>query len=249
MMAVTSRPEFAHPPLKRVAFNIFTSEEQFPWWPRTDWLLEGDQDWAVATGILEGEERELWVPGRGGVIRHRVAPVSLLLERTHFCFEWSDDDGPYPRYEALRDLLVPLLSRWPDRDVTPSDGSFYWWQLKYHNEFPVSAEWQGRTAAEFSPVLPTASRVRVSLGTPYHSSLGWKIESQQMHLSVTAEELPGDDESEARFLLTLTATGDPDSLGSLLQRFDAARDVIVRTFEEITTPAAHAYWGLKKRTR
>jgi uncharacterized protein (TIGR04255 family) len=181
----------------------------------------------------------------------------LQVQPDRFTANWrrTAAETPYPRYRELRQEYEQLLSAFveavhPEEEVVPD-----WCEVTYVNH--ILGE-PGGTAPELSEIT---NLVR----DPADTSVLPELEDVQLieRFLIRAEDEPREPTGRLHIAaapairtldqvplqqLTLTARGkaSDSDIASGLAFLDRGRNLIVRGFREITTPAMHERWGLQE---
>ena len=187
------------------------------------------------------QPRFLFVSGDGSQL--------LQLQRDRLFFNWRkrEDGAAYPRYPFVREKLrayLQLLSDWANRNslgqITPTQC-----EAVYVNRIPVTdAAGKECGLSHFFPWLE-GLRGRTEDGTfmfrrRLHDESGAPIARLVCDLRYGTDAAGN---REAQLLLLVRGRPQEQSIDSCLDLIDAEREVIVRTFTEITADSAHAIWG------
>jgi hypothetical protein len=244
----TSLPEYAHPPIVAATLGVFfraplelgsTTLAEFQQRLGPEWVGEWT---AVTAATVSPNECGLLAAGQQlqNVLGDRILRVSPL----HFGFTWlGTADGRYPRYENLRDGFLAVWDLWLDRNAAAGQPGK--WGVSYLNQIPQGTVWQ--TTADFSffklnPSPPWAERLGMArwmlqlADLPDGLTVDWSLD-------VRSGQMPC---IWLRLLATGAIAAEP---GSLLDGMDSGRVAIVQSFSELVSPAANAYWGLRRREK
>ncbi len=176
----------------------------------------------------------------------------IQLQRDRFIHNWrkTAGQGPYPRYEAIRD---EFQDRWKAFDAFAQDEGLgtpkvTQVELTYVNHIEQGTCWEtmGDAVALFTPLAASSADGVL----PEPESLSWgghfRLPDELGRLHVTLEPVWRGQDAKAALRMTLTARGPVSDGGDVLRWFDEARTWVVNGFTELTTPAAHEHW---ERTR
>lgn len=173
---------------------------------------------------------------------------ALHLSAQGFGFGWLGHSGErYPRYEAVRDGFVAVLDL--VRDVVQlRKGTFslQTWSVHYLNRIPCGTVWS--TADDWSFFALWRPETLKSLGVDAVGAQGrWELplEGKRGRLTIQFrhDEVPSN--GVCSVWIELTASGHvDDSESSLFDGLDFGREVIVRSFNELVSADAKAYWDV-----
>ena len=178
----------------------------------------------------------------------------IQVQPDRFAFNWRKEppEAPYPRYEHLRSEFIAAYAAFLDtvqaggRNLRPN-----WCEITYINPIPPPAEDTAR--ADLSSILK-----RVSPDTPRSlpniedTTLSERYllyrgdePMGRFHISATPAVRTGD--LTPVYVLNLVARGLAESadLTGIVSFMDKGRELIVKSFAEMTTPAMHKRWGLQ----
>lgn len=178
------------------------------------------------------------------------AMIQLQNGRLHYNWIGRRDGEPYPRYATIRprfhrayEALCDFLRAEGLDAPQPNQ-----WEITYVNHIPKGTVWNDpRDWAQLLVGLPGCwsepSAVRLeSIGGTWHFEI--PPQRGRLHVDVRHAKLLQDPPAEV-LRLTLTARGPVAEETSLGAGLDLGRIAIVSTFRDITSPAAHQYWGLQ----
>lgn len=251
----TMLPEYAHPPL--VAATLGVSFSKQTWCDITPSLLEHFQqrlgaEWIGQWGYVEGSElnheTDFGLINWGHELRNILGDRIIRLGAHHFGFTWfGTDHARYPRYENLRDGFVAAWDLWteiqPEFERTPA-----YWGVRYLNHIPQGTVWHSprdwaffRLLSGVADLAERVTSVRTSLKVPdlpNELDVNWTFDNGS------------NDSSTPCIWFRLTAKGPAEhDVTSILDGMDAGRAAIVQTFGDLMSPAANAYWGLRRREK
>ena len=175
----------------------------------------------------------------------------LQIQNDRFIHNWRRvvPDAPYPRYESVRDEFATRLEQFSTFASAEQLGSLDVLQaeVNYVNEIVAGDVWAeakdlGRAFTMWKPSDVAALRkpedVRVVERHRVQTTDGAPA---RLYISLTPRATV---DGEAAVLLTLTVRGrPPEGTDGIFRFFDFGRDLIVRTFADVTTPDMHAVWG------
>jgi hypothetical protein len=245
-------PHYEHPPLVEVVLGI-------------RWSLAGAVDERAAAGLLErlgpGWQRTRNDPPTHSTVaqswsRPGVALQSVLGEqRLEICaegfeFAWNGRQGDvYPHYEAVRDGFVVALDAWNDwlACTRASEPVICGWKVAYLNCIPQGTVWSDLGDCGFFRLLsPTPAGLPHLERCEGHWLFALDRYDAQLACDLSTTSGTARD-PRACLWLRLTATGAPgEEEGALLEGLDFGRTTIVRTFRQLMSPAANAYWELAR---
>lgn len=172
----------------------------------------------------------------------------IQLQNSKFLYNWRRRLGEYPSFKSTCPEFIRLLSVFEtflkdaDLDSTPYDQ----WEVTYFNQIPKGPLWQSRS--DWRNVLPgLLDRIHPESGVAQEPTGEWRFEIPphrgRIHISVQHIKIESGGEALS---LNMTARG-PIAAGDgdrdLLSGLNLGHEMIVRTFWDITSPAAHAHWG------
>lgn len=184
-------------------------------------------------------------------IRNAARDAMIQLQNGRFHYNWlGAGQHEYTRYKNIRpkfdeklDVLRAFLREEALGELLPDQ-----WEITYVNHMPKGTVWN--TPADWPRLLvglpgtwsdPRAVRLE-SFGGEWH----FEIEPRRgrLHVHLSHVRVPAPDHGE-QLRLTLTARGPATNIESMREGLHLGRRAIVLTFKDITSPEAHAYWGLK----
>lgn len=182
----------------------------------------------------------------------------VQVQADRLMFNWRQVQGneEYPRYETLCPEFVRLLALFVESLPDGVDAKPAWCELQYINPVPVADDapgTHGQLAYIMNRLVPDPPRGALPEVEDTQLQQRFRICGEDGaptgRLYVTA--VPGLRQSDLRpaYILTLLARGRPESDNlpdGVVAFLDRAHDLIVRGFVEVTTPEAHAEWGLKE---
>lgn len=251
-----SLPEYAHPPLVAATLGVMYHNRagnddaaltQFQQALGAEWLGR----WTKVQHSFDTVDMGL--TSFGQELSNVLGDRRLRISEHHFDFTWSGaEEGRYPRYENLRDGFVAAWDAWSQAQ-RPAVETPLRWGVSYLNRIPQGTVWHTPADWSFFRLLASQANV-VSDHLPRRFSARWKYDLAEIQgvlgieLSLHAESPT----SETPCLwLKLTASGPAQQIDSmdLLDGMDSGRAVIVKTFSDLLSPAANAYWGLRRREK
>lgn len=175
----------------------------------------------------------------------------LQIQNDRFVHNWRrmTAGSPYPRYETVRDEFSTRLEAFRSFVVGERLGTLDVVQaeVNYVNQLVAGDVWDRPGNLDRAVTMWKASDA-TALRNPEEVRVveRHRVESKdgtaaRLYISLTPQaSIAG----KAAVLLTLTVRGRPaEGTGGLLEFFDFGRELIVRTFADVTTPAMHATWG------
>lgn len=212
---------------------------------------------------------ETFGPGDSKIVNHRIQFVEAVLsprffftaadgseliqlQRDRLFFNWrqTDKGEAYPRYSHVKDRLARHLQHlqdWAEKgnlgEVQPTQC-----EAAYVNRIPLTDAEGG--ACGLSHVFPWLSGLtgmtengQFAFRRRLHDEAGEPVARLLFNLRYGTDE-----EGQREAQLTLLVRGKPQdtSIMSCLDFISAAREVIVHTFTEITSDAAHKIWKRKQ---
>lgn len=188
-------------------------------------------------------------------IRNGAADRMIQVQNGRLHYNWlGKTGGPYPRYQAVKPEFDDVLRRFKEfladenlKELRPNQ-----WEVTYVNHLPKGTVW--RSPNDWRNVLvgvpgpgPDAGFVRLeSFGGECHFEIEPKL--GRLHIRAGHARI-GSEATEEILLLTLTARGpvsaQADEGLTLDGGLDLGREAIVKTFGEITSESAQAFWGLR----
>lgn len=246
-----SLPEYAHPPLVAATLGVYYGDGPEEISPEV--LAEFQQRlgpewigrWKDMTTEIENVEKDFgfdhWAEQLTNILQDRVIRVSNDI----LSFTWlGTADARYPRYENVRDGFVAAWDVWSSLPQLAGN-SAYSWAVSYLNRIPQGNVWQTPADWKFFQLHPQfdALLTRVEKAT-------WELRLPELDESLLVSwmyETPNDHGDLPTVWIKLQASGDAVTSSGLLNGMDAGRAAIVKTFSDLMSPAANAYWGLRRR--
>jgi uncharacterized protein (TIGR04255 family) len=178
----------------------------------------------------------------------------IQVQNGRFHYNWLGQSGArYPHYNELRRAFVHELSNFQkflaeelQAELQPNQ-----WEVTYVNHLPKETVWKrlDDSADVFRKGASLSAGIQglplVDLAGEWH----YEIPPQQgrLHVELKHGRLASADAPEL-LILTLTARGpigDREEEGLDLDKgLDLGHKVIVQAFSELTTEAAHSFWGV-----
>jgi hypothetical protein len=226
-----------------------------------DWPTVIDAPPLEPTYELFGEAA-MWVLPRGGLrltsdpaarlqIRNKTNDAMIQVQNGRFHYNWLGQGCvEYTRYKNIRPQFDQKLRKFEQflSDEAVGELAPDQWEITYVNHLPKGTVWHG--PADWPDLFvglpgiwarPTVVRLE-SLGGEWH----FEIEPQRgrLHVGIAHTRAAASDGGEL-LRLVLTARGSAADDRSLDEGLNLGRRAIVMTFKQMTSTAAHRYWGLK----
>jgi uncharacterized protein (TIGR04255 family) len=193
------------------------------------------------------------VPTRS-LIQNSISDRMIQLQNGRLGYNWlGAAGGDYPRYKTIRPEFLKLqdrLSRFlndqpkPLGELQPNQ-----WEVTYVNHIPKGSVWNSLN--DWSRVfrLPPFGLDQPEVLNLQSMACTWSSEIMpqrgRLHVQLQLGVQPGPDSNKEVIALTLTGRGPIGQKGMALEAgLDLGHETIVRAFRELTTDAAHEYWGL-----
>ena len=188
-------------------------------------------------------------------IRNASGDRMIQLQNGRLHYNWlGHHDSEYPRYSRVRpefDLVFAQLRDFVSQEglgeIEPNQ-----WEITYVNHLLKGTVWNN--PSQWVGVFASLPGITNYPGSMHLESFGgewhWEIEPQRgrLHAKVVHGR-SGQGENDELLRLTMTARGPIAREGgpglSLEEGLDLGRELIVKTFVQITSQAAHEYWGLR----
>jgi hypothetical protein len=231
-------PDYDHPPLVQVSLSVMFDEGPL-----------------AAETRLQAFERELgptWRADRRsqhslGEWQTRLGDQRVIVDPGQLDYVWDGRAGDlYPHYPLVREGFVGVWNAWCAGAT--SAPRVVEWSLQYLNRIPQGTVWTSLADCSFCRWLsPLPSLDGLPAPTRLNAAWEFPLESFQALLSVALRSGATDPaEPPGELWLSLGCTGAMEnSEDTFLAGLDYGREAIVRTFRQLMTPAANAYWGLK----
>ncbi|HNQ23511.1 MAG TPA: TIGR04255 family protein [Phycisphaerae bacterium] len=211
-----------------------------------------EQSW----GPLVGKLKLTQDPSSRLQIRNHAKDRMIQVQNGRVHYNWvKKDDAPYPRYTSIRpdfDEVMNALTVFL-AEAKLGEAHVNQWEVTYVNIFRRGTVWERladlRGLLRLPPVLGAAVDP-LKLET-FRGSWHYQIPPQRGRLHIELQHgrtaLGGGEEEVLKMILTARGpvgdvSGDDTGWGRGL---DLGRAAIVRTFLLLTSPEAHAYWGLE----
>jgi uncharacterized protein (TIGR04255 family) len=176
----------------------------------------------------------------------------IQVQPDRFIVNWRERSDQYPRYRTLRREFCEHYERFLESLPTGADASVDLCEVTYINH--IEAAKKGVLHRPLGEILRLAREVGGVLPRSEDTTLQERYvladaasESPNGRLYITA--VPGFRQADQApiYVVTMMVRVRPGGtdLRDIVSCFDAARDLIVRGFKDITTPAMHKLWGLR----
>lgn len=184
----------------------------------------------------------------------------VQVQADRFVFNWrlQQGDDPYPRYRTIRrrfeDLYRIFTAAVGDERLAANPPE--WCATTYVNNILASSPSEPATRLPLGRILRFVTSPKSSVLPPVEDTA-----FQQRHL---LPPLPSSDDPQGRLYIKATpafraedhlpgyvvelkvfARPDAQSRAAVMRSLDLGRDLIVRSFKDITTPTMHKDWGLQ----
>lgn len=200
---------------------------------------------------------------QGGFLRLSQTPLACFqiknaqgdrmvqIQNGRFHYNWLGQSGqPYPRYESVRPECHDVLERFQKLLAAKEIGTIVpnQWEITYVNHMPRGTVWaEPKDWVSLFRGLPAAfvaSDVTKLEGFGGHWHLEIAPRRGRLHIEVQHRFLKPERKQEI-LQATLTARGPTKEDLDWKQGLNLGHDVIVTTFEAMTSEKAHEYWGRK----
>lgn len=233
-----SLPDYEHPPVVEVVLCVHWES------PLADageiarnLQLALGAEWTVAPEAEHG----VWT------LNNLLQDGRIRLGRQALSVSWLGyEGGRYPHYESLRDSFV---AAWVALQGCRSELKAAAWSVGYINRIPQGTVWQTPADWTFCRLLPPPHVPLSATGVGQLSlRWTWPLRDDRGELTADASLGPAVEGQPVCLWLSLRSAGPAtDCETGLLDGLDFGRQTIVRTFRELMTPEANAYWGLQGR--
>lgn len=185
-------------------------------------------------------------------IRNDAGDAMIQVQNGRLHFNWLGHGGSaYPRYTQVRPRFDAVMKQFVDflrghalGELLPSQ-----WEVTYVNHIPKGTVWS--STADWPGLFPGLPGIwsppsAVRLET-FNGAWRYEIEPQRgrLHIEIGCVRA-GSPQGLETLRLTLTARGPACNQDEVAAGLYLGREVIVRTFTEITSPKAHEYWGRER---
>lgn len=207
-----------------------------------------------------GDDRSLWTPSstlsvRPGPESERLQIIRddqermIQVQDSRFIYNWRRRDRGYPSFDKIYPEFRENFEKFREfaRAAGNDDLALNQWEVTYVNHLFQGELW--KTPDDLSKVIPglfvspatTSDQKLESVSGEWHLTIGEQL--GRLHISMKHVRVGGVEGPEA-IAVTLTARGGVDHQddGSLERGLMLGREVIVRTFADITSEAAHKHW-------
>jgi uncharacterized protein (TIGR04255 family) len=235
--------------------------DEFPTLERREALDPIDEDFGTTPPAqqvqisLGVEPRRYWFVSVDG---HWLVQV----QHDRFIFNWrrqGDEEIKYPRYRTIRRRFEELFRIFAAAvgDELLAANSPNWCAITYVNHIVAADPGSAPSHMPLSRILRTVASPKSSVLPTLEDTI-----FQQRHLLPPSEpeQAPGGrlyikanpvvraNDRIPGYALELRVLARPDgkSRAAVMRCFDQGRDLIVRSFKDITTPAMHKQWGLQE---
>jgi uncharacterized protein (TIGR04255 family) len=178
----------------------------------------------------------------------------IQVQQDRFIHNWRKikGDDNYPRYETIRPIFEREWTRFTtflavEKIGTPEPTRC---EVSYINHLVQEKEWTN--LGDLSRVFPFWAG-RTNNGTPlqpatFSANFGVPMADGKGQLAVQVQPAVRRPDKKRVLQFTLSAKGRPASgtLGDILAWFDLGREMVVRSFCDLTTPEMHKLWGRKE---
>lgn len=177
----------------------------------------------------------------------------VQLQNGQLHYNWLGHGGEeYARYPVIRtefDEILACLCRFA-KDESLGELKPLQWEVTYVNQLPKGTVWNSPSdwrillaALPASSTGPAGTKLE-SFGGEWHYEIGDKLGRLHVRITHGRRGRPANDEV---LTLTLTARGPVDggAANSIGCGLDLGRETIVRAFRDLTSAAAHQFWGIK----
>lgn len=248
-----SLPEYAHPPLVAATLGVYLREAmditpqslaEYQGQLGPEWIGDWTErpldsvDGVADAGLMSG----------GWQLRNVLHDRVIHISQRHFAFTWlGTADTRYPRYENVRDGFVAAWDCFAEQQRTRVK-DLKQWAVCYLNRIPQGTVWQNPKEWSFFRLMPDSPRLLEQL-TSAHWLLKTPGVDEGLSIDWNFQSAPGSAD-DSTIWLRLTARGSVGVESSaVLDGMDAGRAAIVQTFSDLLSPAANAYWGLRRREK
>ena len=189
-------------------------------------------------------------------IKNRAGDRMVQVQHGRLHFNWlNEGHASYPRYGRIRDGFNDVLQRFMAFIGRERLGEFRpnQWEVTYRNSIPKGTVWNSPSDwGFFKPLGPVPTLPGLLEGESFSGEWHFVIPDRRGRLHILWQHglIPvQDNELEATVSLTLTARGPlvegVDRLAAVDDGLELGHKTIVRSFRELMSDQANAYWGLK----
>lgn len=243
--------EYAHPPLIEAWLGVdFASPEGLVGIDATELRRRLGPEWPAVWQSIGSAERH--APTSTQVeqqLRNVMNDRAIRFRESGFSFGWLGHDGSiYPRYETIRDGFVATLDA--VREIVPQIGPPIKTCVSYMNRIPRGTVWSTPDDWTFFKLWQPNPLTKLKIESESFAGMWtFPLVAERGSLTIEFTHEPADSLNEIESLwLRITTGGPADSdESSLFDGLDFGREMIVRTFAELTSPDAKQYWGVAPR--
>ncbi|MGE4000461.1 MAG: TIGR04255 family protein [Planctomycetaceae bacterium] len=188
-------------------------------------------------------------------LRNEASDRMIQVQNSRLHVNWMGYEGAdYPRYPAVRSRFENAWERFTRFVETENLGQISpnQWEVTYLNHIPIGSVWNTPKDWSFLRFVGDTSVVD-DVAQFERFQGGWRFalpeNSGRLHVSwKTASRRKSEDSDEELDVVVLeqTARGplskDADA-AAIIERLDAGRSAIVRSFSRLMSKEANAYWG------
>jgi uncharacterized protein (TIGR04255 family) len=189
-------------------------------------------------------------------IRNKAGERMIQVQNGRIHFNWlGDEGGEYPHYDEVRQGFAWVLKRFVEFLADEELGDFRpnHWEVTYVNHIPKGTVWDTpKDWCFFRPLASVPTIENLVQGEGFTGEWHFVIPEQRGRLHVQWQHAtrPAPEQEDQQVIrLTLTARGEvqqsTEPADAILAGLDLGRDVIVRSFVNLMTNEANAYWGIK----
>jgi len=173
----------------------------------------------------------------------------IQVQNGRFHYNWlGHQGGPYPSYESVKPEFVNELDRFRKflrnagiEELRPNQ-----WEVTYVNHIPRGTLWETPDDWQrmIGPFMSAQEKLSVVTLEGFAGEWHYEIRDRlgRLHVQVNpARESSGERRELLR--MTLTARGAANAQVEMVEGLDLGHKAIVSTFAELTTKAAHEFWG------
>jgi len=246
-----SLPEYAHPPLVAATLGVYYADATMEIEPARlaafqqrlgpEWAGR----WKDAMVEVDTAETDFGLEHWGDQLTNVLGDRVVRVTQDLFAFTWlGTADAHYPRYENVRDGFVAAWDAWAGLNHVPEE-QIHTWAVSYLNRIPRGTVWQTPADWTFFELQPQSPSLSARIASAH-----WEVQTPELDNGLSVSwtiDSSGGDSAVPAIWVKLTATGDVDGAVNFLNGMDAGRGAIVKTFSDLMSPAANAYWGLRRR--
>lgn len=193
--------------------------------------------------VPELKLRQTVEPNRIQLVRDDDERV-IQIQDTRFIYNWRRRSGSYPSYGVLLPDFQESLRAYQDFLSGAGLGRLHpnQWEVTYVNHIPTGELWTTPHEWPLALLVDAAARVDSVQLESFGGQWQFAIDRDRGRLHVRVKHGKTKDPEQEILIIEMTARGAADSLNSLYEGLDLGHEVIVRTFTEITSEAAHRHW-------